>query len=263
MGNNGIDVSKWQGDINFFDVKDAGIDFVIIRDGFGMSGQNQIDPKFNKNLEGVQDARLDYGFYHYSYATSTDDAKREAEFCLNIIKGTKPTYPVCFDVEDSSMVNLGKDKLTDICFAFLSEIEKAGYYAMLYCNRNWLFNYLDKEKLLAKFDLWLAHYGVASPSYMCGIWQKSDTGTVKGINGNVDLNESFKDYPDIIKSRGLNGHGNPINNPNTNSTYRVKSGDTLWDISVKLYGTGSRYKEIMQKNGLTSDVIYPGQILDV
>lgn len=200
----GIDVSLWQGDIDFKAVKNSGINFVMIRSSFGREDPKQVDPRFHENIKKAQAAGLHTGVYHYSYATSAADAVNEAKFCLKTIRGYKLSYPVAFDIEDDSMKKLGKRVLTDICKAFCSTIEKAGYYVVIYCNPDWLKNYLYADELLPKYDLWLAHWYVKEPSYKCGMWQYTDIGRMKGIKGNVDRDVAYKDYPRLIKSKHLN-----------------------------------------------------------
>ena len=189
-----IDVSTWNGNIDWDKVYKSGVRYAMIRSSFGIENPNQVDNKFVRNITNAQRAGVKCGIYHYSYAKSAAEAKKEAEFCLKTIKGYKIDLPVAFDIEDSSQTNLGKDTLTSIVIAFCDRIKSAGYTPMLYCNPNWLNNYLHKNKLLGKYDLWLAHWGVSAPSYNCAIWQYSENGSVPGISGSVDMNWIFKDY---------------------------------------------------------------------
>lgn len=260
----GIDVSKWQGSINWNEVKKDGTEFAIIREGWGKKSPTQIDKKFKENYENAKAVGIPVGCYHYSYADSVDDAKREAEFCLENIGDMRLEYPVIIDVEDKEQLKLNNRQRTDIVKAFCSEIEKAGYYAMFYCNANWLNNYLIKEELLPKYDLWLAQWGIAVPSVSCGIWQKSDKEFINGISGNVDLDVSYKNYPEIMRNKGLNGF-NKENNPENIHyfEYTVKKGETLWAIAQRYLGSGTKYKEIKSLNALSSDTIYPNQVLKI
>ena len=260
----GIDVSKWQGGVNWNEVKKDGTEFAILREGWGKKSPTQIDKKFKENYENAKAVGILVGCYHYSYADSVDDAKREAEFCLENIRNMKLEYPVCFEIGDREMLKLSNRQRTDIVKAFCVEIEKAGYYAMFYCNADWLKNYLIKEELLPKYDLWFAQWGTNFPSVSCGIWQYSSTGKIDGISGNVDLDISYKNYPEIMRNKGLNGFSKANNSESTNYfTYTVKNGDTLWAIAQRYLGGGPKYKEIKILNALNSDTIYPNQILKI
>jgi GH25 family lysozyme M1 (1,4-beta-N-acetylmuramidase) len=262
MDKKGIDVSKWQGNIDLQRAKEDGTDFAIIREGYGTTG---LDPCFHQNIQNAQKAGIPCGVYHYSYAKSTIEAKKEAEFCLKNIKNYKLEYPVCFDIEDTTQKSLDKQLLTDICYVFCGEIEKNDYYTMIYCNLDWYKNYLFGEKLSEKFDIWLANWDVVAPSVSCGIWQKSSKGVIDGIKGDVDLNVAFKDYPQIMKEFGLNGFSKDSNyEKNLNyTTYTVKKGDSLWEIAENFFSDGSKYPKIKEFNFLVSDTIYPGQVLRI
>lgn len=262
MNKNGIDVSKWNGKIDFQKVKNDGTDFVIIREGYGKKDPKQVDKLFHRNIQEAQKVGLPVGVYHYSYADSVSDAKAEAEFCLENIQGYKIEYPIVLDVEDRTMLSLSNRQRTDICKAFCEGIEKAGYYVMIYCNLNWYKNYLYSEKL-KKYDLWLAQWDVAAPSVECGIWQKTDKGTIDGIIGNVDLNIAYKDYPTIMKIRGLNGFKTISAGEYKPHyiTYVVKSGDTLSGIAAKYHTTVDK---LVSANGIKDkNKIYAGQSLKI
>lgn len=250
----GIDVSHHNGDINWTKVKNSGIEFAIIRTGYGIKNDSQIDKKFKQNIEGAKKAGIDVGVYHYSYATNSRQAVDEAKFCLQIVADYDLDYPICYDIEDENIFKYNKQTKTDMCISFCDTIEMSGHYAMLYANPNWLNNHLYSEQLLKRYDLWLAHYGVDNPSFACGIWQKTDKGKVDGINGYVDLDIAYKDYKKLIKK----------DTPKEDTTcYTVKKGDTLWAIAEKHYGSGAKFVLIKEKNNLKSNVIYEGQILNL
>ena len=189
-----IDVSTWNGNIDWNKVYKSRVKYAMIRSSFGIENPNQVDNKFVRNITNAQRAGVKCGVYHYSYAQSVAEAQKEAEFCLKTIKNYKIDLPVAFDIEDSSQTHLGKDTLTSIVIAFCDRIKSAGYRPMLYCNPNWLCNYLHKDKLINKYDIWLANWGVSAPSYNCAIWQYSENGSVPGISGSVDMNWIYKDY---------------------------------------------------------------------
>ena len=262
MNKKGIDVSKWQGSINWQEAKNDGVDFAIIREGYGKENPSQVDKKFEENYKNAKAVGIPVGVYHYSYADSVEDAKKEAEFCLKNIAGKQLEYPVVFDIEDKEQLKLNNRQRTDICKAFCEEIEKAGYYVMIYCNLNWYKNYLYSEEL-KKYDLWLAQWDVAEPSVKCGIWQKTDKGHIDGISGNVDLNIAYKDYPTIMKIRGLNGFKTISAGEYKPHyiTYVVKSGDTLSGIAAKYHTTVDK---LVSANGIKDkNKIYAGQSLKI
>lgn len=255
MNKHGIDVSKWQGTIDWNTTKKF-IDFAMIRAGYGRE-ITQMDKCFLYNVKHAQANGVPIGAYWYSYAKSAEEAIKEANACLTTIKGFKFEYPIVFDIEDSSQLSLSKRLKTDICKAFCNTIEKAGYYAMIYTNCNWLKNHLYADELLAKYDLWLAHWNAKEPAYSCGIWQTTDKGIIDGISGYVDLNTAFKDYPSIMKAKGLNGFGKktaPIS-----TTYIIQAGDTLSGIAKKCNTTVNK---LVTDNSIKDpNKIYAGQKL--
>lgn len=264
MKNEGIDVSTWQGNIDWSTVAKSKVTFAMIRSSFGSTG---VDNKFALNMKNIAKTQLDRGAYHYCYAKNTDEAIIEARHFINTISPYQFNYPIALDLEDPSLTGLGKTLLTDIAFSFCNTLENAGFYTIIYANLNWLVNYLDMERL-KMFDVWLAQWG-PSPKYSgnFGLWQYSATGSVPGIDGDVDLNISYWDYPAIIAQNGLNKLKKPADTPSTpqptpqTTSYTVVSGDTLSSISQRFLGAGSRYNEIMSLNGLSSDLIHPGEIL--
>ena len=154
---NGIDVSYCQTKVDWNKVKAAGIDFALIRVGYCYNnGALKIDNMFKSHMAGATAAGIDVGVYLYSYATSTTAAKKAAQEVVKVIKQYTLTYPVCFDIEYESIYTGGSKRVnTDICKAFLDEIEDAGYYAMLYCSKDFLDSYLYPAELTA-YDTWIA-----------------------------------------------------------------------------------------------------------
>ena len=200
----GIDVSKHQGKIDWHRVKNSGVDFAILRAGYGKY-DNQKDERFEENYSNAKNAGIKLGAYHYSYAKSVDDAKKEAEIFLKWISGKQFEYPVAFDVEEKSQSDKGKQFVSDVIRAFCETVEKAGYYVCVYSNKYWLDNYVDDD-CKRKYDTWLAQWSdKATYGGNYGIWQYSSQGEIDGISGRVDVDESYKDYSLIIKSNGLNG----------------------------------------------------------
>lgn len=206
MTKNGIDVSEWQGDIDWSRVR---TDFAILRAGYGRE-VSQKDKKFERNYSGAKANKIPCGAYWYSYAVSEDEARKEASACIEIIKGKQFEYPIYFDVEEQKIFDLGRDKVSKIIEAFCHELEKAGYFAGLYMSAYPLKNYVN-DTTRRRYAVWVAHYGVSKPDYngQYGMWQKSSSGRVEGINGNVDIDECYVDYPAIIKNKGDNGYPKP------------------------------------------------------
>ncbi len=197
-GIKGIDVSEWQGDINWQKVKNAGIKFAMIRTSYG---QLSLDKTHIANIEGAQEAEINVGAYHYCYAKTVEDAKAEARHFVNTIKPYTLTYPAVLDLEDPSQANLSKTILTDMAIAFMDIVKDAGYYPMLYASKHWLESKLDYN-LLKDYDVWLAQWAT-KPTWAgnIGIWQYTDNGKIDGINGYVDLNVAYRDYPIIINKK--------------------------------------------------------------
>lgn len=182
----GIDVSKWQGNIDWAKVKKADVDFAIIRAGYGKDYTSQDDPYWLKNAQGCEKQGIPYGAYLYSYAKTAKDAQSEAAHMLRLLKGRKLSLPVYLDMEESSTIG---SNYSAIASAFCSKLEAAGYKAAIYANKNWFTNYLTNSYFNTK-DRWIAQYNNNACTYSgkYNIWQSTSTGKVNGISGNVDLN---------------------------------------------------------------------------
>lgn len=190
----GIDVSKWQGHIDWSKVKASGVDFAMIKAARGSNkGTYTADHNFKVNIVGAHAAGIKVGVYLYSYGLSVSAVRGEAEYLLKLIEPyrEKITYPVVYDLEDTTQRNLGRPTLSLMAKTFCDIIRADGYIPMLYTNPDWIKNRVD---IPAGVDLWLAHWGVSAPAHACAIWQHSDRGRVPGITGDVDLNIGYKDY---------------------------------------------------------------------
>ena len=197
-GTMGIDVSKWNGSIDWNAVKNSGVSYVIIRVGYRGSSQGALieDPTFKTNIKGASAAGLKVGVYFFTQAVDEVEAVQEASMVLDRISGYKISYPVFLDVESSG----GRgDKIdsatrTAVCKAFCNTIQNAGYTAGIYANKTWLTNKMDAGTL-SSYKIWLAQYA-AAPDYAgrYDLWQYKSTGKVSGISGNVDLNLSYLGY---------------------------------------------------------------------
>lgn len=208
----GIDVSQWQGVIDWAKVKAAGIQFAMIRAGYG---QNNIDPQFKRNISECNRLGIPCGIYWFSYAYTEAMAIREAEYALAAVEPYKLEYPIAFDYEGASVdyakkngVVPDKAHVTALANAFCGRIEQAKYYAMVYTNPAYLSQYYDSY-VPKSYDIWLAQWPAnpdpaAKPAQAGGIWQYTNSGTVAGISGRVDMDAAYYDYPAIIKANGLN-----------------------------------------------------------
>ncbi len=194
----GIDVSFWQGDIQWEQVADAGMEFAMIRLGYRGTTQGSLgeDSRARSNYENATAAGLQVGGYFFSQAVTPEEAVQEAEFVLEMIRSWNITMPIVYDWEyggeDSRTANLDARTLTDCTLAFCRTIEAAGYEAMIYFNEDQSHKdmYLGE---LTDYRFWLAQYGqMLDYPYRVDMWQYTCTGSVPGIDGNVDINLLFE-----------------------------------------------------------------------
>ena len=273
----GIDVSRYQGKIDFEAVKRSGIDFVIIRAGFGRVS-TQIDPMFEQNYNAAKSAGLHVGAYWFSYADSPETAEIEASVFIQAIKGKQFDFPVYYDLENEPSSNYyplkrGSEFCSSLVKAFCNKLEDAGYWAGLYMSRSPLESVISKE-VASRYAVWVAEYAKQT-SYkgQYGIWQYSSTGIVPGINGNVDMDIANIDYPTQIRQAGLNGFTAEkkaeIAKPKATATpkktepvtYTVVKGDTLTAIAKKYKTTVAA---LTKKNNIKdANKIYVGQKLTI
>lgn len=196
----GVDVSKHNGAINWGQVASSGMKFTFIKVGSTNSG---IDPNFASNITNAQAAGLKTGVYIYSYATTPEAAVNEANLVLQWIDGYTVNYPVVFDIEDKCHKNLSNQQLIDIINAFCSTIDAAGYYPMVYSNKNMFVSKLS----ICGWDKWVAQYNDSCEynNNVC-FWQYSSYGSVKGFTSRVDVNYQYKDYGSLIIPEGFIAH---------------------------------------------------------
>ena len=183
-----IDVSTWQGSIDFDKVKKSGIDYVILRAGYGRE-LDQIDNRFVENYEKAKAAGLKVGAYWFSYSESVDEAFKEAEACLYCLGGRKLDMPLYYDLEiDSVMERMTKSEYTQMALNFCSVIESAGYRPGIYSSVSVYQTKLDHSRLLRDgISVWNAHWSERC-TIECDVWQYSENGSVSGIYGDVDMN---------------------------------------------------------------------------
>ncbi len=197
-----IDVSKYQGDINWKSVKAFGIEYAIIRVGYrgygadAGSGNMHIDPMFQQNITAAKAAGIKCGVYFYSTAKNINEAKEEASFVLNAIKGYSLDLPIALDIEHvgDRVAGLTAKERTDNAIAFMETIKQSGHSVMLYTYYNYYNKYLEKSRL-TDYTLWMAYYTDDSSKLGDIIydgWQYSSDGSVSGISGRCDMNVIFK-----------------------------------------------------------------------
>lgn len=247
MALKGIDVSQWQGNIDWQKVKGAGVQFAMLRAGYG---RNNLDTKFHRNAQGAAAAGIPVGLYWFSYALNVEIARKEAQYAVELAKKYKITWPIAYDLEYDTVsyavkngVTITKSLATQMAIAFCEEIKRLGYIPVVYTNLDYLNRYFDRSKL--PYDLWYAQYASTASVADKEIWQYSSKGSVPGIAGNVDMNHGYKDY-------GNGGDSKPDPAPTPSP---APSGTTL-NLAVAVmqgkYGAGqdrknalgTRYQEV-------------------
>ena len=192
----GIDVSRWQGDIDFNKVKEAGAEFVILRIGVESKQGEEIgmDSKYKQNIKRAKDAGLEVGVYLYSIALTQDVARSHAEWVIKALDGEKLDLPIVFDWENFNKWNeykLSFHDINSIANTFIETVEKSGYKGMLYSSKFYLENIWENKN---KYPVWLAHY-TNNTNYegKYDIWQMCNDGVIDGINGDVDIDIMYLD----------------------------------------------------------------------
>jgi GH25 family lysozyme M1 (1,4-beta-N-acetylmuramidase) len=226
----GIDVSKHQGKIDWKKVKKDGVDFAMLRMGYGGDDKSQDDPTFEQNVKGCEENGIKWGAYLYSYALDMDDVRSEVKHALRLLKGKKPDFPIAYDMEDADGYKKKKGmpsnaELVNFVDYFCNAMEEVGYYAVVYASRSWLNNQL-KSKKLDRYDKWLAEWS-EKPTYKgtFNMWQYTDKGSVSGVKGDVDMNIAYSDF-DFKKKEPPEPKVKFI-------TYQIKLGDTLTEIAKR------------------------------
>ncbi len=196
----GVDVSKYQKNIDWAKVKKAGVSFVIVRigyRGYGAAGNLVLDPMFEEHFTNAKNAGLKVGVYFFSQATTEDEAKEEAFACAYVLNGRKLDYPIFFDTEASTSSNgtgradgLGVTDRTKCAVAFCEEVKAQGYKPGVYASTTWYRNRVNLNSL-KKYTIWNAHYGVSSSPIDCALWQGTRTARINGYDGEIDANISY------------------------------------------------------------------------
>lgn len=295
----GIDVSYHKGQIDWTKVK-PNINFAILRLGWvGNKKNHSLDSKFEEYYRQCKKLNIPIGVYVYNYCNSEESAKDGARWVINKLKNKILELPVYFDMEDESIQNLGKDKLTSICNAFNTEIEKTGLWAGVYANLYWYNNYLNKEEIKKRYTTWIAHYTDGTDKYKgeYDMWQNSSTGKINGISSDVDTDYLYRDLisqignitptnpndeilrlaNEVISGKYGNGEArkkalgekysavqakvNELMAERNEITYVIKKGDTLSGIAKKFHTT---VKELARKNNIKNvNKIYTGDVLKI
>lgn len=275
----GIDVSSWNQTVDWAKVKEHGVDFAIIRVGYGWEDYpNQIDKQFVNNVKGAVQNGIDFGLYFYSYATNADEAEQEAAYLLRALEDYVPGYmssmtlPIAYDVEDPCMQGLSKDTMTAIVKTFCTEMQKAGYDAMVYSGKYSYFPMMDVESLREMgVTFWLAMYPnspdfttvpyMGSSAAQPAIWQYASDGDVDGANipssGHVDVNVRYMvpsvDSVSVTSSGGVKVSWKALSGAKSYTLYR-RDNSTNKETVVKTGLTGTSYTDSSCPEG--KDVYY-------
>lgn len=193
----GVDVSKYQGLIDWSSVAASGVSFAFIKVGSTYSG---LDPYFDYNMKAAQACGIKTGVYLYSYATTPEEVIAEAATVISWLSNYTVNFPVVFDIEDDVHKSLNPIQQQQLVSTFCSMMYAAGYYPMVYASKSWYLNRLGD----VPYDKWVAQYNTVCdyPGAIC-FWQATDSGKLPGIAGNVDINYQYKDYSNLIISDGF------------------------------------------------------------
>lgn len=221
---NGFDISAWQDGLDINKISQN--NFVIMRAGIGLSKDRCFDDFYNK----LKANRVPVGAYWYSKATSIEQAKAEARKCIDVLKNKQFELPIYYDIEENSILNMGRAVVSDIAKAFCTELEKAKYFVGIYMSRCAILSYLTDD-VQKRYALWVADW-TGSCKYNknpVGMWQ-SGIGKLNGTD--IDTDVMFIDYPSIIKSGGFNGYS--VNKVDTMVTYKLYiNGIEQYKVKVK------------------------------
>lgn len=256
----GIDISKYQGNVDFERVKNSGIQFIIMRCGTGYGGPG-MDSKFTQYSSECERLGIPYGVYYISYAKTVEEAQAEAKNCIEIVKGHKLAYGVWYDLETyhSSVASL-------LAITFCDMLEDAGYYCGIYASRSYFQSYLN-DSSLDVYARWVAEWGDScnyNKDYY--IWQYTSSGSVDGISGRVDMDTAFLDFENIMRVNGLCGYTKQSASNGADVTLSV--GDTVEIIDT---GSASAYSEVSRAYGIGwkreilkihPNALYPYQVGD-
>ncbi len=268
MSIKGLDVSRFQGEVDWERVKAAGYQFAMLRAGYG---DDSVDGQFRRNASECNRLGIPIGAYWFCYAASPENAAQEADSCIRTVSGYRLDYPVCYDIEQASADYVEKQGVSftpalaqNLVKSFCGRVESQGYFAMFYSNRSFYDTYLGAA-LAGRYAFWYARYTDTFDGTDCGIWQYTSTGSVPGISGNVDLDLAYVDYPSVIRRAGLNHLDGTAPVPPSPApqyiTYVIQPGDTLSGIAQRF---GTSVRTLAELNGISDpDKIYAGNTIRV
>ncbi len=270
MSIKGLDVSRFQGEVDWERVKAAGYQFAMLRAGYGDS---TVDEQFRRNASECNRIGLPVGAYWFCYAVSPENAAQEADSCIRTVSEYRLDYPVCYDIEQASANYIEEQGVSftpalaqNLVKSFCSRVESKGYFAMFYSNQSFFNTYLGTA-LAKRYAFWYARYTDTFDGTDCGIWQYTNVGRIPGISGNVDLDLAYVDYPSVIRKAGLNRLSGSAPVPPAPSpapqyiTYVIQPGDTLSGIAQRF---GTTVSALADLNGISDpDKIYAGNTIRV
>ena len=255
----GIDISKWQSGINLSQAKNQGVKFAILRGGYTGSSNGTSkakDTSFETFYKQCKSLNIPVGCYWFSRANTYEKGVNEAKFMYeNCLKNKQFEYPIYIDVEDSKYQKKSKKGTTEAIIGFCEYLENLGYWVGIYANVDWFKNYIDTSKLKA-YDKWVAYWGTKRPSYPeGGMWQfggeTNKIRTNKVANKVCDQDYSYKDYPKIIKAKGLNGFKKQTANKKSIDEIAKEIINGKWgngdERKKRLTESGYNYNEVQKK----------------
>ena len=261
----GLDVSEFQGTVDWEQVKNAGYQFAMLRAGYGTNG---LDLQFKRNAAECNRIGIPIGAYWVCRTVNPEIALCEADRCLNVVSEYRLDYPICYDIEqdythytNQNDIPITPETTVQLVENFCGFIKKKRYYAMFYSNRNSLHTYLSSD-LSKRYDLWYAFYNSRPDHTACGIWQYTSQGSIPGIVGEVDLDYGYIDYPKIIQAAGLNHLTNNSTISSSNYiTYVIQPDDTFASIASRY---GITYQTLVSLNKLSNpNSLCAGQTLRI
>lgn len=252
----GIDVSGFQGKIDFKKVKESGVEFVIVKAGYSVS---TVDT-WEINYANAKNSGMKVGAYWYSFAQSIDDGIKEAKAFIKALKSKQLDFPVYLDLEERSQFDKGKAFCTELVEAFCGELEKAGYYAGVYCSTYWYTNFVE-ESVREKRPAWIADYrGECYYTGTYGIWQY-DAAYVPGVQYDCDRDWGYVDYSVYIKENGLNGYPKKETPPEDEKTVDELALEVIngkWGNGQERYdrltAAGYNYDDVQKR---VNEILYP------